>query len=877
MPRAISVGKILGTVGDALAMVWRFVWRVVSWRRYIPALVLLAIVGAVVAAAWYGYGTIRGSLAQLDGEVNLAKLELPGPKAAVKIERDALGIPTIRAQSRDDLAFATGFLHGQERFFHIDLLRRAAAGEMSELLGAGLLDHDKQVRLHRFRDRAAQVVLGYNDGDRGIMENYVEGVNAGLKSLAAKPFEYYVLGLDPMIWKSQPVEPKPWTAEDTVLVLLAMYLDLQDHVRKEEAALGTMQAALPPEMFAFLAAQGTQWDAPIEGEPFETPPIPGPAVMNLRGDAAISAPPGDAPDQGSPDDLPPSVEEPAPAKAAAIVPPAPRRLARRAQSIRWESNMHRGSNNWAIDAKRSKHGGAILANDMHLDIRVPHIWYRARFIYSEAGKEVDISGVTLPGTPAMVVGSNGHVAWGFTNSEGDWVDLVTVEVDPDDPESYRTPAGKKKFEKHTEAIEVKGAAGETLEIDSTLWGPIVAHDARGRPLALRWVAHDKEAVNMKLLQMEKVSSLDEALRLAAECGSPAQNFTCADNRGQIGWTILGRIPRRVGYEGRLPTSWADGKNRWDGWLKPDEYPKITNPANGRIWTANARVVGGDKLAKLGFGSYDLGARAGQIRDDLLALDKADESDMLATQLDDRALFLAPWRELMLEALTDAAMAEVPYRRPMKKYVQDWGGRAAPDSVGFALVREFRQQVLPRVLRPLIAPCKKLDPKFDVPKVEMMEGAAWKLVHERPMHLLDPKYESWEDLYIDALDGVLAHVHEVKHTVDTFTWGSQNTARIKHPFSDVIPLAGALLDMPKDQFFGDDANIPRIQSPDGGASQRMAVSPGKEDKGYLHMPCGQSGHPLSPHYRAGHSDWVKGEPTPLLPGDTIHTLTLLPGK
>lgn len=831
-----------------------------KWRSALLLLVL-SVALATAAVFWYGYSFVNGSLPALDGEVNLAALHLPGPKQAVKIERDGLGIPTIRAQSRDDLAFATGFLHGQERYFQIDLLRRASAGELAELLGSGVLSHDKQVRVHRFRDRAAEVVLDYSDADRGIMEKYVEGVNAGLQALAAKPFEYYVLQTD----------PKPWTAEDTVLVLLAMYLDLQGNAYKEEAALGTMQAALPSEMFEFLAPKGTQWDAPIEGEPFAVPAIPGPEVMNLRGEASISAPPAEQPAGEQLDENDPA------AKAARTVRPATTSVARRPRSIRAADTFHRGSNNWAIDAKRSKHGGAIVANDMHLDIRVPHIWYRARFVYTDNGQEIDVCGVTLPGTPAMVVGSNRHVAWGFTNSEGDWVDLVTVETDAADPESYRTSDGLKKFERHTEAIEVKGQPGETLEIVSTIWGPIVAHDVQGRPLALRWVAHDREGVNMKLLQMEKVRNLKEALGLAAQCGSPAQNFVCADSDGQIGWTIMGRIPRREGYEGRLPTSWADGAHRWDGWLKPDEYPQVVNPTNGRIWTANARVVSGEKLAKVGFGRYDLGARAGQIRDDLLALETADEADMLATQLDDRALFLAPWREVLLETLTDEAMEASPFRRPMRKYVDDWGGHAASQSVGFALVREFRLQVLPRVLRPLAAPCKKMDPKFDVPGIEMCEGAAWKLVQERPMHLLDPQYESWHDLFLDAVDGVLAHVHEAQLTVDTFTWGSQNTAQVKHPFSAAIPNAGKWLDMPADQLAGDDANIPRIQRPDGGASQRMAVSPGKEDKGYLHMPCGQSGHPLSPHYRDSHAAWVRGEPTPFLPGATVHTLTLTPDK
>lgn len=850
MAPKISPGKALAVAGDVFYAAWRLVRRLLGLLRHWPVVVMLALVFGVLGAAWYGYRTIQGSLPQLDGELSLAGLKSP-----VKIERDGQGIPTLRAQNRADLAFATGFLHGQERFFQIDLMRRSSAGELAELVGGGVLDQDKQVRIHRFRDRAAEAVLAYSDADKEIISSYVEGVNAGLKALAAKPFEYFVLRAD----------PKPWTAEDTVLVLMAMFLDLQGDAYKEEAALGIMQASLPPEMFAFLAPQGTQWDAPIEGDPFEVPPIPGPEVMNLRPEPALSAPLEEA--------------EPAAAKAAAA-PSAPnkaRRLARRPRSLRAAETFHPGSNNWAIDAKHSKHGGAIVANDMHLDIRVPHIWYRARFVYSDGGKEVDISGVTLPGTPAMVVGSNGHVAWGFTNSEGDWVDLVVVETDPDDPDSYRTPGGKKKFEKHTEAIVVKGRPDEALEIKSTIWGPIVAHDVQGRPLALRWVAHEKESVNLKLLGMERVRSLDEAQRLAAECGGPAQNFVCADERGQIGWTIMGRMPRRVGHEGRLPVSWADGQNRWDGWLKPEEYPKVVNPPNGRIWTANARVVGGDKLAKLGFGRYDLGARAGQIRDDLLALDKADEADMLATQLDDRALFLAPWQEIMLEALTDDALAEVPFRRPLKKYVQDWGGRAAPQSVGFALVREFRLQVLPRVLRPLVAECRQADPKFDLTRIEMCEGAAWKLVQERPSHLLDPEYESWEELFIDAVDGVLEHVHASGLTVDTFTWGNVNTAKIQHPLSMAIPPLGPLLDMPRDQLAGDKANIPRIQAPDNGASQRMAVSPGKEDKGYMHMPCGQSGHPLSPHYRDGHAAWVKGEPSPLLPGATVHTLTLKPGK
>ncbi len=191
---------------------------------------------------------------------------------------------------------------------------------------------------------------------------------------------------------------------------------------------------------------------------------------------------------------------------------------------------------------------------------------------------------------------------------------------------------------------------------STVWGPVIDHDHQKRPRAIRWVAHDTEGVNMGLLEVEGATTMEEAMRLANLAGSPHQNFVIADDQGRIGWTIMGRIPRRVGFDGRLPTSWADGSHRWEGYLAPEEYPRIIEPESGRIWTANARVVSGDMLAKLGDGGYDFGARAQQIRDDLLATEKASEADMLRIQLDDRAVFLERWRELLLETLGDEAVA-----------------------------------------------------------------------------------------------------------------------------------------------------------------------------------------------------------------------------
>jgi penicillin amidase len=378
--------------------------------------------------------------------------------------------------------------------------------------------------------------------------------------------------------------------------------------------------------------------------------------------------------------------------------------------------------------------------------------------------------------------------------------------------------------------------------------------------------------------MAAAGSLDEAQALAPEVGIPHQNFVVADASGRVGWTIIGRIPRRVGHDGAVPVSWADGRSGWDGWLAPEEYPRVVDPPAGRIFTANARVVGGDKLAKVGVGGYDLGARQGQIRDGLLALDRASEDDMLRVQLDDRALFLARWQQLLLGVLTPQAVAKDPRRAEARRLVEAWGGRASIDSVGYRVVRAFRDRVRDLALDPLLAPARAKDPKRLRPGTApnaRWEGPVWALVTERPPHLLDPRYSSWDALLLTAADTVLEELTKDGRRLAERTWGERNTTLIRHPLSRAVPPLGGFLDMPHEPLPGD-SHLPRFQSPSAGASERFAVSPGREELGYFHMPCGQSGHPLSPHYGDGHAAWARGERMPFLPGPAVHVLTLVPG-
>ena len=815
-------------------------------RRRWP-LVLGGTVAAVALAAGgggaYVHARLRASLPQMEGERAVAGLGAP-----VRVERDALGVPVVRGGSRLDVARVTGFLHAQERFFQMDLLRRSAAGELAALFGRPALEMDREARVLRLRLVARRAVKALRADERDMLAAYTAGANTGLAALGAPPFEYLAL-------RSEPVK---WRDEDSLLCALAMYRDLQGRQPQQESLLGLMRETLPPALADFLAPVGTEWDAPIEGSPIPMPAVPGPEVVDLRR------------------------AQPAAAVAQALPPSDPGALALLGAPLglgpAGDDDGVRGSNNWAVAGTHTVHGGALLANDMHLGISVPNTWYRLSLVFPGVEGERRVTGVTLPGAPFVVTGSNGHVAWGFTNSEGDWADVVLLEPDPGNPEAYLTPEGPRKLDRETETIEVKGEKAEALIVQSTIWGPVIDTDHAGRRRALAWVALREGGLNAALVRMEAVRDLAGAQALAPEAGMPNQNFVVADGSGRIGWTIIGRIPRRVGHDGSVPTSWADGTRRWDGWLAPGDYPRVVDPPSGRIWTANARVVSGENLVRVGVGGYDLGARQGQIRDDLLAIEKASESDMLRIQLDDRALLLARWQKLLLATLTPDATASDPRRAEARRLVEAWGEHAAIDSVGYRVVRAFRDRVRDLVLDPLLAPARAKDPKRLRPGTApnaRWEGPVWALVTERPAHLLDPRHASWDALLLAALDEAVLELTKDDRRLAERTWGERNTTLIRHPLSRAVPRLGGFLNMPREPLPGDN-HMPRFQSPSAGASERFAVSPGREEQGYFHMPCGQSGHPLSPHYADGHAAWAKGERTPFLPGPAVQVLTLVPG-
>lgn len=770
-------------------------------RKWLPrialALALLALLCTL--AAWL---LLRASLPALEGEHALS-----GLGAEVRLERDALGVVTVTAASAQDAARALGWVHAQERWFEMDLMRRSSAGELAALFGEVALDADRERRRHRLRARINARLPEIAGTRMTELVAYAEGANAGLEALGSRPWPYLLLR----------AQPEPWTPADSILAAYAMYFDLQGGRNERELRWWKMAPHLPPALRELLAHDGSDWDAPLMGGPRGDAVLPGPEDVDLR---ELPFPkhgePAALPDTGTP-----------------------------------------GSNNFAVGGALTADGRAIVANDMHLGLRAPNVWFRARLRWPESGAsggEVDVSGFTLPGVPAVIVGSNGHVAWGFTNSYGDYMDWRR-----ETPCAPGAGADCTPVERHVEQIAVAGGDGVEFTIEETAWGPVVEKLDDGRMLSLRWVAHLPGSINLGLANLAAAADLDEALAAADRTAVPTQNLVIGDRHGRIAWRLLGPLAER---DDTPCTPWS---------IATDRSPAVIDPPDHRLWTANSRVVGGEAEALVGNGGYAFGARQRQIRDLLFASRSFTEQDLLDIQLDTRAMVLDRWWQLLNEL---PPREGAPALRELASAASDWSARADIDSAGYRIVRAWRLAVHGRIADGLTGPVQvALGEDFAMPDLPQLEGIAWPLVTQQPAHLLPPRFDDWHQLFEDAArevrDGLAA-----RGPLTERTWGERNTARICHPLADAIPLLGRRLCMPSDQLPGD-GMMPRVQGPSFGASQRMVVAPGHEEDGIAHMPGGQSGHPLSPFWGAGHDDWVQGRASPFLPGDAEYTLTLQP--
>lgn len=782
-----------------------------------PLLILCLVVSATVAMplAWLGWQ----ARAELSGEA-----VLPGLSQPARVESDALGVPSIRASDRNDAMRVLGYLHARDRFFQMDLMRRKSAGRLAEIFGSTAVELDKRQRVYGFEQVARKVVENLPTDQARLLTAYTAGVNAWLARETVPPPELLALH----------VAPEAWRPEDSLLVALGMFQTLNGQ-EQDERMLTVMEHALPADLTAFLT------------------PDQGPYTSTLTGGGDSHRPLRPLPLQAWTDLLAKSSSL-ALAQAGSVDP----------------DQLIAGSNNWAVAGTRTRDGRAIVANDMHLPLGIPNIWYRAAWRY--AGRE--LTGLTLPGLPMLVTGSNGRIAWGFTNIDADLLDLVRLELNPDNPDQYRTADGWRSFETRRETLRVKGGEDITLELKQTVWGPVAAAPLLGQPVALHWTALDAAAVDLNLSGMDGVDTLEQAMALFNRTGAPPQNVALADKDGHIAWTYMGRFPLRQGFDGAVSRSWSDGAVGWDGFIPSNELPRVIDPPAGYLATANNRTLGKGYPHVIGH-NYANGYRAWRINERMKSLSRATEADMLDVQLDTRSELFDFYRDLALELLGEE---EEPLLRQAQVAISAWNGRMDADSRGIPLLIGYRKKLAETVFAPVITRGRRLDPQFNYAWREM-EAPLRDLLSARDARTLpNPRYGDWRGLMrqtlLDSARELQARFPDIP--LDQLTWGRANRIVVRHPFSTKLP--GPLADWLNMEAFdspGCAGFCVRVSTDAHGASERMAISPNHPEDGILHMPGGQSGHPLSSHYRDQQTAWRDGKPLPFMPGPSRARLDLMP--
>ena len=765
------------------------------------------------------YLLIRASLPTEDGESTL-----PGLNAKVTVNSDELGVPAITAQDRADALRVLGFLHARDRLFQMELMRRKSAGRLAELFGHAAVASDRKQRAYQLAKTAEQIVQDLPPEQRSLLQAYAAGVNVYLAQTSILPPEFLLLRH----------QPEPWREEDSLLVVLGIFQTLNGY-EQDERMVTVMEKALPKDLLEFLTPDTDSYTTTLVG--------------------------GETPRRFSPHIA---------ASAFAKLPEPDTHLA--SNSIDTQ-NIVVGSNNWVVAGSKTKDGRAMVANDMHLGLSIPNLWYRADMRYPNH----HVFGVTLPGVPGIVVGGNDDIAWGFTNVTADLLDLISLEINPNNPQEYRTPQGWVALGTHTETILVKDAPAIEMTVQDTLWGPVSEQSLLGKPVAVKWTALERHAVDLGLLNMDDVHTAEQAMSVMNQIGGPPQNVVIADRAGHIGWTYMGRFPHRVGFDGLASRSWSDGKLNWQNYIPPEELPHVIDPPEGFIVTANNRTLGRDYPHAIAH-NWALGYRAFRIAELLRPQNQLTEQDLLAIQLDTRNAVYDFYRQLALDTLRDVSDKDAVLQE-VEQALNAWDGHMHLDSIGASLLAEFRNQLAKQVFAKIVAACQSYDADFSYAWREM-ETPLRLLLTQRPAGLLKTQYrDDWQLMIVETLRQSAQEQHQAYPGQDLtrLSWGATHAITLHHPFSKVSPLLGELLDMPRFESDGCASICVKVMDTAHGASERLVLSPLHPEDGLFQMPGGQSGHPFSKHYRDQQPYWQAGIAAPLQAKGLVHSLSFLPSQ
>jgi penicillin amidase len=805
--------------------------------------ILVVAGGAVIW--WFVYRP----LPQLSGTIRV-----PGLQKEVLVERDHWGVPHIRASSVEDLAEAQGFVMAQDRLWQMDLLRRVARGQLSEILGPATLDIDKEFRTFGFGRAAERDLSQMEPASRAVMEAYARGVNRFIEQHRNQlPLEFSLLKY----------KPQPWQPSDSLVIAGYMYQTLTD-TWEEDLDRAKVTERVGWERARELFSPDAAMDHFVVGDP------------NVANDGSQRSR-ADPDDEDDDDDMEPDTVLKAGGlgSADAITPEGfPDLTSALAHSIRGfledtrgEIRHGLGSNNWVVSGDHTATGKPLLANDTHLELSIPPIWYEIHL----TAPGWNVKGFTLPGAPLVVIGHNDRIAWGFTNNGADVEDLYMEKFNPAAPDEYRVKNAWIKAQVFDEVIHVKGQADEHLHLVVTRHGPVVRREG-DKAYALRWTATEPGGLGNTYTWLGRAQNWEEFRSIMKHVWGPGQNTVYADVKGNIGYIMAARVPIRKKGHGEVPVPGDVDDYEWTGYIPFDQLPQALNPDSGLIVTANARVAGPNYKPYL-TDHWEEPYRTARIYD--LLHDKHDlrPADMLKVQADTYSyphVFLA-------DQLLAAAKITQPKDERTKKLInglKDWNGIADADSAEVSFLAATRRTALALILEPYLGEQTNL---YQWRSTAFLQ----KILTDRPEKWLPKIYKNYDDLLMAAADrGVAKLTEESKSSrIEDWPWRRFNSLDMLHPIGreGLLKKLLSITDKPQS---GTGYSV-RAATKHHGPAMRFVANLGNWDESILLIPAGQSGQPGSSHYSDQFSYWYEGKPIfqPFSDGAEAkarkHTLTLKP--
>ncbi|MFB3921226.1 MAG: penicillin acylase family protein [Terriglobia bacterium] len=785
--------------------------------RVVAALIVLACGLAGAVAAWL-YWRAKVSLPQLDGTIKVA-----GLAGRVEVLRDAHGIPHLRASSEEDVLFAQGFVTAQDRLWQMDLSRRYARGELSEILGESALKLDIESRTLGLPEVCERAFAELDAGSQRMLRAYARGVNAFLGSRHNRlPIEFLILRY----------RPRPWLEADSFAIALNMARSLS-HSWPEELMHERIRAKVAPELYADLFPDHSALDRPVAG-----------AIPHL-------------------------VPAPKRHPEARLPPNWMSDLALRTlMSAESDSPAGLGSNNWVLSGAHTRSGKPLLANDPHLGHRVPSVWY---MIHMKASG-LNVSGVTFPGLPAVILGHNERIAWGATNTAPDVQDLYAEEFSLQEPDRYRHNRAWVDADVRDEVIKVRDQADFHLRVRVTRHGPVVSDD-RGRSLALRWTALEPRALQFPFWAIDHAQNWQDFVAALRIFAGPMQNFVYADVEGNIGYYAAGRVPIRKHGDGTVPVPGSTDEHDWTGYIPFEHLPHSFNPPGGIIATANGRVVSDDYPYFL-TRQWEAPYRTARIAQLLEAGNAFTVPDMLRIQSDIHTL-----EDVWLARVLVAAAAKRPPQSPDAQYaltlVTNWDGEAKADSAATLVCEVTRRALLERILKP------KLGNDLSGYSWPMSSTFLENVVEKNLARWLPPGDADFHATLVRSLEEGVGRIPEIVGSRDRAAWKWGNTIPLTfhHPLGSV-GLLGRILNVGPYPQAGTRTTIKQT-SPSIGPSMRMVIDFSDLENSVQNITLGESGQIFSPYFKDQFEAWHSGRSLPMLFGDeqvdrhAIHRLVMEP--